>query len=290
MRTFPALSFACSSPPDEDEVGLILALVDEAGPTGVITNDLDVRVFFMTATSRDLAEAIVGREAPTRAVTAIDVPDEQWAERSQASIGAIRVGAIRVRPPWVDPDGAPHDVVVQPSMGFGTGHHASTRLCLWHLQQVAVAGRSVTDLGTGSGVLAVAAARLGAATVMAVDYDPDALDCAKDTVARNGVEGVVRIASADLTGGLTGMGTADVVLANLTGQMLVRLAAAFATLATSRGCLVLGGITTAEAAEVERAYADAGWRVADRRTEEEWVGLRLERRPGPTSPSASTTR
>ena len=105
-------------------------------------------------------------------LTAVDVPDEDWAARSQASLKAVRVGNLIVAPPW----DAPIVVAIRPSMGFGTGHHASTRGCLVLLERAGVGrGTRACDVGTGSGILAIAAAKLGAHDVWATDIDPAAV-------------------------------------------------------------------------------------------------------------------
>jgi ribosomal protein L11 methyltransferase len=275
MRTFPALTVPRALAATDDDVDLLLALVDDARPTGVLRTETETQVFFATIESRNRARQLVA-ESAWRDARAIDVPDEQWAERSQASIGAVRVGDIAIAPPWVTPPDAPIVVVIQPSMGFGTGHHASTRLCLWLLQRERVSGRRVADIGTGSGVLAVAAARLGAADVVGIDDDAEAIACAEDSVARNAVGDRVRLITAPLSPDLP-LGRFDLVLANLTAEVLIRLSAPLANFAAPDGALILGGIEAADADRVAEVFGRQEFEVVDRADEEGWVAMSLRR-------------
>jgi ribosomal protein L11 methyltransferase len=143
-------------------------------------------------------------------------------------------------------------VLIDPSMGFGTGHHETTRLCLGLLQQLDLGGRRVIDIGTGSGVLAIAAWKLGAARVVAVDSDRDALLNARENVDRNGAAGSIELLEADLKG-LT-VPPADVVLANLTGAVLQRHAPALVGLVASPGALIVSGFGPDEAGEVADTF------------------------------------
>ena len=153
-----------------------------------------------------------------------DVEDDDWARRTQADLPAIRIGRVTIAPPWDLPKPSlqvpdPNiTILIEPSRGFGTGHHQSTRLCIVLLQSRNVSGLRVVDVGTGSGVLAITAAKLGAAFVSAMDNDPDAVENARENIAANGVENVVEAHVDDLT--TTSVAPADLVTANLTGTLL----------------------------------------------------------------------
>jgi ribosomal protein L11 methyltransferase len=207
------------------------------------------------------------------AVTPALVEDADWAARSQASLGHVRVGRIVVAPPWDVPHLADEEilVVIKPSMGFGTGHHESTRLCLALLQEVDVRDRLVIDAGTGSGVLAIAAAKLGAKNVVAFDVDPDAVESARENVAldASGVSSRIRVAAGDLR---ESRAPADILLANLTGATLVASAGSLTALVSGGGWLVVSGFQAHESEAVLHAFggvarcvrveAEEGWRAA----------------------------
>src|SRR6185436_1988873 len=170
--------------------------------------DGQVRLFFATAAERTRGEELLRGLASLR-VLSLDVSDEDWAARSQQGLGPVVVGRIVVvstsgvenTTSPVDPRGrgeAPIQISILPSMGFGTGHHASTRRCLSLLQRVPLDGARVLDAGTGSGVLAIAAWKLGAREVLAVDADPDALSAAAENLERNGATNAIQIALVDL--------------------------------------------------------------------------------------------
>lgn len=245
---------------------------------------------FEQPAARDAAAAAI-RAAPGFQeidIASSDVEDEDWARRTQADLPAIRIGRVIVAPPWDIPDdaalratspaagalsGSPVVVVIEPSRGFGTGHHQSTRLCLTLLQSLELAGRTVVDVGTGSGVLAITAARLGAAFVAAIDVDADAIENARENAALNGVAGTVEAHVADLA--TTTVSPADVVTANLTGSLLERHAADLRRLVKPAGALIVAGFTVEECDRVIAAFAPA-MDVTSSAEEEGWwaVGLR----------------
>jgi ribosomal protein L11 methyltransferase len=247
-----------------------VAAIDEPSPGSL-------RAFFHDAGERDRALTALRAAFSDLPLTAVDVPDDDWAARSQASLTAVTVGRIVVTPPW-DVENARLNagatvVVIQPSMGFGTGHHATTRLCLAALQRANVSGRSVIDVGTGSGVLALAASLLGASPVIGIDDDPDAVQSAMENLEMN-PDARVEFRLADLRS--TTPGVADVVLANLTGALLIQAAASLQLLLAPRGRFIASGLLLDEEAAVVAAFSDLV--VLDRTQEDEWGCVTLARR------------
>lgn len=260
MASYPALDFKFALGPGAGTLqDMLYAELDEFEPVAIHEHETGDgwQVFFRTVAQRDAARGVLASEFGNALfqLAAIDVDDEDWARRSQASLSAVRVGRIVVAPPWDTPRTPDPDlitVVIDPSTGFGTGHHATTRLCLELLQRRNVSGARVIDVGTGSGVLAIAAWRLGAAHVMAIDNDPDALQNARDNAVQNGAGDAVEIANADLSG--ASLERADIVLANLTASVLERHAAALQRLVGEDGVLILSGFSANEIDGVAEAF------------------------------------
>jgi ribosomal protein L11 methyltransferase len=277
-RLYPALDVSWPSPPDQDAVGRLLAAVDPASPTAAEPHSHGIRVFFATAGDRHRAASEARGFDASLTITPMDVSDESWAERSQAGLNPITVGALTIAPPWSPPEGDRTWITIQPSMGFGTGHHQSTRLCLGLLQRLPIAGRSVVDVGTGSGVLAIAAARLGAGSVVGLDGDPDALSAAQENVDRNLPAGSVTLKLAELGQNDAALEAGyDVLLANLTGATLVRLAPQLTSAVGPGGAFIVSGLQAPERADVVAAFAAAGVRLEQATAEDDWLALVLRK-------------
>ena len=234
--------------------------------TAINEGDEVWRIFFHDAEERDRAAAGLRADFADLSIEAVDVPDEDWAARSQASLRAVHIGRVIVAPPW----DAPITIVVQPSMGFGTGHHATTQLCLAALQHLDLKGMTVIDVGTGSGVLAMAASLLGAANVIGIDDDADAVSAARENLTLN-PRARVSLQVADLR--QMEAANADVVLANLTGALLVSAADRLRQLTDSGGRLILSGFLAREERDVLHAFA--ALTVEHREQEEEWLCVTL---------------
>jgi ribosomal protein L11 methyltransferase len=290
VRTYPALliRFTSSTAIERSAVQeLTAAALDDLAPTAIQESDDEWLVFFSTAEGRDRARQILPAAARRLVeVDARDVADEDWARRSQQDLEPVIVGRVTIAPPWRVAAGTPRvgdarpapgeavTIAIQPSMGFGTGHHATTRLCTALLQHVDLAGRTVLDVGTGSGVLALVARALGARRVVAVDDDPDAVESARENLALNGVAEGIDLRVADFRS-LPAI-AADVVTANLTGGLLIRGADLLAASVGPGGTLVISGVMLEEEDTVVAAFTPT-LALAGRVTEDEWMAARFTR-------------
>ncbi len=268
MRLWPALDIL-----DADD--LLSAVLDDFGATAIEEADAGIRVFFATAAQRDAARAALHDYR----TAAVDVPDEDWAARSQQNLAPVTVGRIRVVPrPDLRQDAhtdAPDclEIVIEPSMGFGTGHHATTRLCLAALQAENLEGATVLDVGAGSGILAIAAAVLGAPIVHGLDCDADAVETAVANRSLNPAAAAVTFAVADIA--TEPIAPADLVLANLTGAQLVKSSPRLLEATRPGGTLIVSGILDSEETDVREAFGSL--RLAKRQQQEEWLCLTLNK-------------
>ncbi len=204
------------------------------------------------------------------------VADEDWAENWKQYYKPFRIGEkLVVKPSWEPFEPGQGDVVVEldPGMAFGTGTHETTFMCMELLQKHLQPGQRVMDVGTGSGILAIAAAKLGASRVLAVDIDPDAVRVAKENIDKNGVADTVRAVLGDLVKGETM--PCDLAVANIVADAICMLAGPLTRHLKPQGLLICSGIIREREVDVLAAARAAGYAVADRLTKGEWVALAL---------------
>jgi ribosomal protein L11 methyltransferase len=259
--------------------GVVTAVVEQPlDPGGV-----ELRVGIIETATEDEVDSLVRGLAPRWRARRIDDSSERSAvvESVRADATVVRAGShLVVAPPWLDPATVAGDVVVtiDPGLAFGSGSHPTTVMALAALERVVLAGARVLDVGCGTGVLAVAAARLGATPVVAIDIDPHAVAATAGNVERNGVAGAVTVIAGDVSR-VAASPAFDVVVANLTAGTVIELAAAITDRLAPSGVAVLTGILDELAAEVADGLAVAGLVVRDRQSVEGWT--RLEATNGP---------
>ena len=247
----------------------VIAALFDAGSLGV-HEDGDTLV---THLSRDVSmDAVRARVAAVDPGAQVHVslaaaPDvSEW----RGTVGAHTVGRITVAPPWVRVESAEHLVLIEPAMAFGTGEHATTRLCLSLLQRVIRSGDTVADLGSGSAVLSIAAAKLGARSVAAIEIDPDATANAEENVARNGVEDVVHTMEGDAAILLPLLAPVRVVIANILSSVISGMLPVIARSLSPDGEVILSGILVEERQVMLAHLSDGGWTVKAEEREDEW--------------------
>ncbi|MEW6217946.1 MAG: 50S ribosomal protein L11 methyltransferase [Thermodesulfobacteriota bacterium] len=253
--------------------GCILAYLAEGPELAAQEARLLAEIQQLAATAPDLPPPLVRR---TR------VAAEDWGRNWQAFFKASRVSPrLVVKPSWEAFPAAPGDVILEldPGMAFGTGLHATTRLLLEALDEALAPGQPLParalDLGTGTGILAMAAAGLGVPAVVALDNDPLAVEIAAANVAANSLASRVRVSGEDLA---DSTGPFDLILANITQDVLLELSVPLAARLAPGGRLLLSGLLAGGQEErVSACYQGLGLTETGRRFREEWAALTLRR-------------
>ncbi|MCK6625896.1 MAG: 50S ribosomal protein L11 methyltransferase [Anaerolineae bacterium] len=220
------------------------------------------------------------------------VGKSDWAESWKAHFHPVRVGRrFVIKPSWRDYTATPDDIVIEidPGLAFGSGLHPTTQLCLKILEEMPLAGQTLFDVGTGSGILALAALKLGAAKVRAVDIDDIAVRVTEENFERNGYPLPQKDLSGTLRENLTGLETPvevevgsageaggrqwDIVVANILANTIIELLPDLKAALARSGSLILSGIIAEQEASVTAAATAHGLRFSERRVEEDWVAL-----------------
>jgi len=234
-----------------------------------------------------LEEALwhLGQILPLPSARYQTVVETDWSEAWKANFQPLRIGRrLMIVPAWLNPPLAPDDspIRLDPGMAFGTGSHPTTQLCLMALERHLTPGAALLDLGTGSGVLAIAAAKLQASrpgAILALDIDDEAVRVARENVAANGVADLVRVehgSLAEVVGGDFGPGwrSARLVVANILTRVIIQLLEqGLAQSVGQGGLMVLSGILRAQAYEVVAALKTCGMEIVAQEQIEDWVAI-----------------
>lgn len=225
----------------------------------------------------DVGSLDLGFDAGSLGFTSGDVRDEDWENNWKQYYKPFAVGGrLLVKPVWENADGGGRLVVeMEPGMAFGTGTHETTFMCLEFLEQAVWPGMLVWDVGCGTGILAVAAVKLGAARAVAVDRDPVAVSAATNNARLNGALGAVEVREGDLMRGLEGR--PDLIVANIIAEVIISMAKdAFGRLGPG-GRFICSGIILSRAGDVREALLGAGFTVAEEKRMGEWAAFLAEK-------------
>ncbi|MBR4185717.1 MAG: 50S ribosomal protein L11 methyltransferase [Clostridia bacterium] len=243
-----------------------------------------VSVFLPTIKSPAESELFIKNRLETLGIAFtiehIGVREEDWADSWKQYYKPIKTGKrLVIVPVWETYEAEPGEITVlmDPGMAFGTGTHETTRLCAGFVEEYTKPGCTVLDVGCGSGILAIAAARLGAGTCFACDIDPVAVRVAKENAALNGTDNVVCAVSDLLKQAEKTPGGYDLVVANIVADIIIRLAPDVGDYLAPEGTFVVSGIIAERAEEVLAVLRKNGYAVIDERFENGWYAAALKR-------------
>jgi ribosomal protein L11 methyltransferase len=263
------------------DAGEVLGLLNDPAVAGAWQEDGQIRLYWPSAGwSQDALAAlrqVLGRLGDTGASIAVAaVPAQDWNEQWARSVKPIRIGRrIVIRPSWERVESASGDIelILDPKQAFGTGHHATTALLLEWLEETIGGGERVLDVGTGSGILAMAAVRLGARSALGIDNDPVAIECARGYAAANrfGPELDLRVATLEAVEPCQ----MDLLLANLDRNTLLESSRFFEPFLRRGARLLLSGILPDDRCEIAAAFAGVGGTVAGSKERDGWLALEV---------------
>jgi ribosomal protein L11 methyltransferase len=249
----------------------IVAALFASGAQAVVEDGLEIVTHFPGSTDLESVRSAV-RSADVRAALSVaPVADEDWSVAWRSHVGVHKAGSLIVAPPWLAaPLDPAHTIVIDPGMAFGTGDHASTRGVLRLLPNVLRSGDIVADLGAGSAVLSIAAAKLGARRVYAIEMDPDAISNAEGNVRANGVAECVHVIEGDASALLPVVAPVQVVLANIISSGLGVLLAPIVTSLAPGGRAILSGLLASERDTFSELLTARSCRILDEVIEDDW--------------------
>ena len=261
-----------------DARDLVVAELFAQGSQGVLEEGDALVTHFPPETDIAPIRAAVERAVPGVEMEVGRTDGTDWAEAWKSRVRAHDLGALTIAPPWLAGDHDPaRTIVIDPGMAFGTGEHATTRGVVRLMQHVVRAGDVVADLGAGSAVLAIAAAKLGASRVAAIELDAEAIPDAEINARRNGVADVVAVIEGDAATLLPLVAPVRVVLANIISSVLVDLFDPIADALTDDGAAIISGILHEERAHMLDVLEGAGWRVTAEDQEDIWWSASIVR-------------
>ena len=220
---------------------------------------------------------LVGILQPLEDLSITPLPEEEdWQNQWRTHFDLLRVGRhLVIKPSWIDYAGPAEDVVIEldPGMAFGTGYHPTTYTCLEAMEDLLQPGMNVLDLGTGSGILAIAAVKLGAARVLALDIDPQAVRAARQNFRRTGIQRRVALTQGSLPHPLAGQGQFDLVVANISARTVRERAPFILPTLAADGVFIASGLLKDQRQEVHATLVENGCSLSQEWPQDEWITL-----------------
>jgi ribosomal protein L11 methyltransferase len=224
----------------------------------------------------DVGLKLIGSLLPIDGPFVLELDGVNWAEAWKSHFSLLRVGRnLIIKPPWIPYTPSKADLVIEldPGMAFGTGHHPTTRMCLEALEDLVRPGTRVLDVGTGSSILSIAAAKLGAASVLGLDIDPTALKVARKALQANSVQDKVALVHGSLPHPKIPPSSYDLLVANISAKVVQDLSHHLRAAVRPGGCVITAGFLDTQEADVAASFKALGLSIARRSTAADWVSL-----------------
>lgn len=268
------------------DAGELLGMLDAPAVTGAWQEDGLVHFYWPTASwNADEAARLrgvlttLGESVAARSLAVQTIPAQDWNAEWARTVRPIRIGTrVVVRPPWetVEPFPRMIELVLEPKLAFGTGHHATTQLLVEWLEQEIRGGETVLDIGTGTGILAMVAVRLGANRAIGVDNDAQAVSHARDYARENGFGPELSLYEGSVGGAHPeSVERCDLVLANLDRRSLEEMAPALALLGRRGAAVLVSGLLQDQGDDLRAVFAGHGLYESERRERDGWIAMRL---------------
>ena len=224
------------------------------------------------------ASAAEGQDFGTLRLDTSTVNDQAWTDIWKKYFKPFHASEhVVIKPTWesFSPSESDHVIEIDPGMAFGSGTHETTGMCLSILEEVIHGGEDIIDVGTGSGILAIGAAKLGAGHVLAIDIDPDAVKVARENILHNGVDSIVSVRQGNLLERVSDV--CDICVANIIADVIISFAAPLVNHIRPGGLFVCSGIVNTRSGDVAEALTDAGYKMLKKETKGDWTAFLFRR-------------
>ncbi len=278
------LDFHIAIPPDENIREIVPAALSEYSFDGFVEDELGIHCFIKKNVWHEDIESIVKEISEqynfpsVQYITTTEIQHKNWNEEWEQSIQPIHVSdRFVIAPSWnMDVDNSKTVIIIDPKMTFGTGYHETTRLMIRLLEKYITTGNTVLDVGTGTGILAIAAAKMGAHHVIGIDIDEWSLDNGIENTRKNGVENNIEIRIGSLE--VVTESNFDIILANIIRNTILELLDVMIKKLSIHGKIILSGLLVADQPIIEEALNERNFKIISVLKENDWIAIAAERK------------
>lgn len=261
---------------DESKRDFIISLLPEVGFDGFEELNSSVKAFIPSEACDEetLKDILKQNELSDIEYQCTAIPQQNWNEQWEKSFNPLLIAdRVSIRAPFHERQPAEYELIIEPKMSFGTGHHATTALMIEQILAIDMKGKTVADFGTGTGILAILAEKLGAASILAVDNEEWAVENSKENLIRNNSAKVIVILGDSMDDGTK----FDILLANINRNVIMKSLQSWRNVLNDDGVLIISGILVTDTADISEMAASSGFLIDTQLTQDGWVSILLKK-------------